>query len=834
MRIFQSIRAKMIVFSVVISFLVLLIAVLGIIGINRITRSANLVYTDYIPIIESVYLAVSALQNGCELYRNLIIDVKNPDDFDKVRKYKSQFKKTMIIFDMYTKAVIWGSKSEAFNRSSGGLTQAMWIREGLKGKPIAKQTPRKIQQLLSKADGYYAGFSNNTLRAMKSCKKALRLELSGRMKEASVERKKMRGYQDKREKYVRLIEDVFEETKHALSLYLSNLIFTIKNTQHATVVTVIAFSVFLVIIVIIFSIIFLYRLIVQPIRLLTKGAQTIGRGELDKKNNVRKDDEIDQLADSFNKMAGDLQKTTVSKVYVNNIIGSMVDSLIVIDPDANISMVNKATCDLLGYNNEELIGKDITLLFPEEERMAFKGTKLEKLLKEGKLRDYEINYKTKDGRKIPVLLSGAVIKRIDCPHEGPADDCLVYREKGKHCEKILSIVCMAKDITKRKKAEEKLHYFQRAAEGASDAIGISTPEGRHYYQNKAFTELFGLSVKEIDGIDGPPSTVYVDEKIGHEVFETIMKGGTWSGEVAMYNKDRHKLNISLRAYPIRDEKDKIIGLVGVHTDITERKKVEDALQKAYTELKEARIQLIHAEKMEAVGTMASGVAHEVKNPLGIILQGVNYLEKELSLKPEMSEIMNMIKENIERADSIVRSLADFSRVTQLDIKPEDVNSLIEKSLVLTEHKFRLKNIEISKEMEKDLPKVLVDKIKIEQVFVNIFLNAIQAMPNGGKLFTRSYRTRLDKPGDGIGRRNKGHFELNDVVIRIEIEDTGIGISEENLKKIFDPFFTTKDVGKGTGLGLSVSRNIIVMHKGLIEIKSKEGKGTAAIITLKIA
>ncbi|MFH1783236.1 MAG: ATP-binding protein [Candidatus Omnitrophota bacterium] len=259
----------------------------------------------------------------------------------------------------------------------------------------------------------------------------------------------------------------------------------------------------------------------------------------------------------------------------------------------------------------------------------------------------------------------------------------------------------------------------------------------------------------------------------------------------------------------------------------------DELEKAYKKLEEMQDMIIQAEKLNAVGQLASGVAHEVKNPLGIVLQGVNYLESKLSSKSEFSEIMDMIKNNITRADNIVCGLVDFSRASQLDIKPGDINPIIKKSLVLTQHNFRLKNIEIFEELKRDLPKVLIDKTKIEQVFVNMFLNAIQAMADGGKLFIRSYAAELKEPKKGIGRRIEDHFELGEKVVCVEIEDTGEGISEENLKKIFNPFFTTKQADRGTGLGLSVSRNIIIMHKGLIEVKSTVGKGTNIIITLKI-
>jgi len=280
------------------------------------------------------------------------------------------------------------------------------------------------------------------------------------------------------------------------------------------------------------------------------------------------------------------------------------------------------------------------------------------------------------------------------------------------------------------------------------------------------------------------------------------------------------------------EKEKELAAATAAAEVEREKTAE--LNMAYKELKKAQDVIIRAEKLNAVGQLASGIAHEVKNPLGIIFQSIYYLEKELPLKPELSEIMKTIKDNIKRADNIVRGLVDFSRVTKLDMRSENINPVIESAVALVQHKLRLTEIQIVKEMKKDLPKVRIDKSRIEQVFVNIFLNAVYAMPHGGKLFIRSYDIRLDESRNEIARRGEGHFALDETSVCIEIEDTGVGITEENRKKIFTPFFTTKEVGEGTGLGLAVSRNIIVMHKGFIDIKSKEGKGTKITITLKIA
>jgi signal transduction histidine kinase len=256
------------------------------------------------------------------------------------------------------------------------------------------------------------------------------------------------------------------------------------------------------------------------------------------------------------------------------------------------------------------------------------------------------------------------------------------------------------------------------------------------------------------------------------------------------------------------------------------------LKIAYDELKEMQNKLIQSEKLKAIGQLASGVAHEMRNPIGIIMQGVAYLEQIVSPEAKESrETLSILKESAQRADGIVISLLDFSRATKLELHPENIDSILENSLNLV--KTELRNIKVIREIQEDLPKVLVDKNKLMQVFINLFMNAIHAMPEGGKLTIRNFVKQLEEAGDSIGKRSGDSFEAGEEAVVVEVEDTGTGISEENLKRIFDPFFTTKGRGKGTGLGLSVSQNIIIMHKGLIEVRSQVNKGTRVIITLKI-
>ena len=271
-----------------------------------------------------------------------------------------------------------------------------------------------------------------------------------------------------------------------------------------------------------------------------------------------------------------------------------------------------------------------------------------------------------------------------------------------------------------------------------------------------------------------------------------------------------------------------------HTTEKEKKRLERDIREAYEQLKATQDQLIQAEKLNAVGQLACGVAHEVRNPLGIILQGVNYLENRVSLSGEgIPETLKMLKENIKRADKIIDSLFDFSRASTIELREEEIAAILEEALVLLRARLKFDNIELVTEIDSGLPKVLADKNKLEQVFINLLLNSVQAMPKGGRVAIRAYRKKLSEPGAGIGRRGGDYFKAGESAVIVEIEDTGSGISEADMKRIFDPFFTTKGPREGAGLGLSVTRNILAMHKALIEVESQEGKGTRVTVTLKV-
>ncbi len=309
--------------------------------------------------------------------------------------------------------------------------------------------------------------------------------------------------------------------------------------------------------------------------------------------------------------------------------------------------------------------------------------------------------------------------------------------------------------------------------------------------------------------------------------------------------------------PLRDGDGNIVGLVGISRDITEQRLAGERLQqanadlagskaeletvladlrKSHEELKAAQFQLIQAEKMQSVGRLAAGVAHEVKNPLAILGMGVEYLSANLpSPDPNVVLILNDMKEAIRRADLIILGLLDFSVPRALDLHAEDLSAVIEQSLALVRHELTAVPITLVRELAENLPAIWLDKNKVKQVFVNILTNATHAMPGGGILTVKTYARQLhpEEIGADAGSRLADRFRAGDTVVVTEVTDTGTGISEEKLTQIFDPFFTTKPTGKGTGLGLTVTRKIVELHGGSIDIRNRKEGGVAVTILFKV-
>jgi signal transduction histidine kinase len=276
-----------------------------------------------------------------------------------------------------------------------------------------------------------------------------------------------------------------------------------------------------------------------------------------------------------------------------------------------------------------------------------------------------------------------------------------------------------------------------------------------------------------------------------------------------------------------------------------------SLESANKQLKQAQEELIRTEKLASIGRFAAGVAHEVGNPLGAILGYTSILEKDGIDREESKDYLKRIEKEIERINRIVRELLDFSRPSKFEIHDVDLNKAVENTLSLISYQKNFKNVETRLELQPSLPTIKGDESQLSQVLINIILNGIDAMPNGGMLEIHTgeyvveevFPRRLQRP---YARRRKGDpeeldyfhlrkadplsslltkFSKGDRLVRIRISDTGVGIKKEDLERIFDPFFTTKSPDKGTGLGLSISLRIVESMGGEIKVESEIEKGT---------
>jgi len=189
-------------------------------------------------------------------------------------------------------------------------------------------------------------------------------------------------------------------------------------------------------------------------------------------------------------------------------------------------------------------------------------------------------------------------------------------------------------------------------------------------------------------------------------------------------------------------------------------------------------------------------------------------------------VLGKMDNAVKRADRVIKGLLDFSAPSAIDLTPADLNPVVEESLLLVNHELVKAHVTLVKELGESLPPFKLDRQKMEQVFVNLFINAVHAMPAGGTLTVKTYAERLTEFGSDVGRRKTDQFRIGETLVVAEVLDTGTGIPTEKLDRLFDPFFTTKPPGQGTGLGLSVARKILELHQGTIGISNRQEGGGA--------
>ena len=369
---------------------------------------------------------------------------------------------------------------------------------------------------------------------------------------------------------------------------------------------------------------------------------------------------------------------------------------------------------------------------------------------------------------------------------------------------------------------------------AEGIVGLDA-QGRVSFVNPAAERILGVTAQDIlvrTLSDWEPPALR--QSIRH-----VLRGPAEVSvdELTLPRPDASALPIELRIAPISDS-EQVNGAVLVLRDLSERHRVEaklhrasDALRQSHSKLEQAQMQLFQAAKLESVGRLAAGVAHEVKNPLAIIQLGLDYLETSLRHDPLAAEVHQDMLHAVSRADTVVRGLLDFSRERALDLRPLSINRILEGALKLVRHELTQRNIRVDTALAEDVPERHFDADKMQQVFLNLFMNAMHAMEHDGLLRVSSALTEVDDAHLGTHAREAG-FSAGDRLIRIIVEDSGPGIRPDDLSKLFDPYFTTKRQGEGTGLGLSVTRNIVTLHQGSIDLDNRGGGGASAVLLFK--
>ncbi|MFO8113377.1 MAG: ATP-binding protein [Desulfosalsimonadaceae bacterium] len=290
--------------------------------------------------------------------------------------------------------------------------------------------------------------------------------------------------------------------------------------------------------------------------------------------------------------------------------------------------------------------------------------------------------------------------------------------------------------------------------------------------------------------------------------------------------------------PIKDpEKGDVFAVGGVSKNISERVRKETELQKAYDILRETREQLIQKDKMASLGRLASGIAHEIRNPMEIILMGIDYLEASMPEdNPSGRKSIDRIYNAVNRVNNIINDILKFSRKTAFVIEAVDVCEVINDAMKLTAHHMSKNRIHVEKHFPDQGIVAGANRNMLEQVILNIINNGVDAMEDVSvkEMTVSVYEAAVKDVGYKTGYRQTDYFKVGESMIIIEITDTGKGMDEDISRKIFEPFFTTKETGKGTGLGLSLAHMIIDRMKGTIDVESSPGKGTSFFVKLQPA
>ena len=489
----------------------------------------------------------------------------------------------------------------------------------------------------------------------------------------------------------------------------------------------------------------------------------------------------------------------ITKEFLDNILESMEGGVFTVDKNARITSFNRAAEEITGFKRGEVLNKECFDILKSD--LCQEICPLKDILKTGKtFFGYEIMITSKTGKRIPVNIATSPLRSNN--------------------NEIIGAVENFRDLTKHKGLWAKLREERNKAQQYLNIAGVIivaiNDEGIVSLINRKGCDVLGYKEEEIRGKNW--CDLCVPERMRKErknTFKKVMAGEkkeVEDYENSILTKSGEERIIAWHNTTLTDEKGRIIGTLSSGKDITLRKQTEE--------------ELIRSEKLVSLGQLAASVAHEVNNPLAGIMIYVKlflkkYKEEKLQTENTEKQLLKIEKE-LGRTTRIIRNLLDFARQSEPNIRAVNMNKVLEAALLLVGHQINLENIKLEKKSDAHLPLILADFDKIQQVLINIIMNAIQAMPDGGNL---TIATSVAK-GIRIGESPKD-------AVKIDIRDTGAGITKENMNKLFTPFFTTKEKGKGVGLGLSVVHGIIEQHNGKIMVDSEPNVGTTFSIYLEV-
>jgi PAS domain S-box-containing protein len=390
----------------------------------------------------------------------------------------------------------------------------------------------------------------------------------------------------------------------------------------------------------------------------------------------------------------------------------------------------------------------------------------------------EVRFRSASGKAIDALLS---IRKI----KGVGTDFLYV---------------IARDVSEVKKKELDLLRFSNVVHYTVNPIQITDAQGRIVYVNPAFETATGYGKEELIG-ENPNklSSGKYGPEFWKKIWATINSGKVWTGEIENRRKNGTALFTQLLISPIVDADGKVVGFLGTHRDISEQRQLEQ--------------QLMHSQKMESIGTLAAGIAHEVGNPLASISSIVQVLLRTLS-DDFAKDRLGLVQSQVHRITKIIRDLVDFSRPSNYQVQPTNIVRTLAEAVEIVKMGKKAKDVTFVTHVRRQMPMLSLVPDQISQVFINILLNAVDSLKGKKGIIT-------------------AEVERDGGMVKITISDDGCGILPENMPKVFEPFFTTKQVGEGTGLGLWVSYGIVRSFRGDLTVDSTWGKGTTFTMSLPL-